>query len=337
MTSEANGKRVRGSVLRRIAIRAVLVVGAVLAAEVVLRAYFYQESLGPTLALQRLWRPVRTKLMEVAGLRRPSAIWQADPELGYTHRPGSEAVHAEHTFRVTYHIGSDGGRLMPSPENPLGRVVFLGGSYTFGHGVEDDETFPYLLARDYWPRWQVANRSAMGWGTVHAYLVLKRELERDDPPAMFVYVMIPHHVGRNYLRRSWMAVAARQKWGHPHFEIVDGELRHMGVVGPEASLPDGPEVAEKEFQLTSAFLGEMARLCAARDVSFALVLLRRDWPPRVVEAILEHGIRFVDLSQLPIEGIDGDPHPNPDDHRRIAAAIAESFLTDVLEDRAARQ
>ena len=44
----------------------------------------------------------------------------------------------------------DGHRTMPSPASPRGTVVFLGDSFTFGFAVEEDQTYPYVLATEHW-------------------------------------------------------------------------------------------------------------------------------------------------------------------------------------------
>jgi lysophospholipase L1-like esterase len=70
------------------------------------------------------------------------------PRLGWTLRPGWSGRHRNIDFDVLYRINAHGHRGAPAAaDQPLGerRIVYLGDSFTFGMGVNDDETFPAVL------------------------------------------------------------------------------------------------------------------------------------------------------------------------------------------------
>jgi len=278
----------------------------------------------------------------------PVGIWRFDERYGYDHVPNRRGVHKTPQFDVTYTIDADRCRVTPTPEVPQGRVFITGCSYTFGHGVEDDECYPAVLAATHWPSYKVQNRAVCGYGTVHAYLVVGDELDAPDRelPSLVIYGMIPNHLRRNYVRKSYVRhiVASPffrkesldplvERRGYPHFELVDGELEFRGLVEEEGSLKASPLLKYAEIALTEAFLSEMHAKCSQKGVPLVIVLLPQgtsyDWG--AVGYVLDKlDVPCLDVSHVPLETIPGDGHPSAKDHERIADAIADSFITDLL-------
>lgn len=312
---------------------ALIIINLVLAA-VIITVYYHRTDSSPGAKLHRSVEKMKGEARkgdDIEGV----GIWQTDDRFGYTHIAGSSGVHKTADFTVTYTIGEAGERYIEAPQDPKGRVLFLGGSLTFGHGVEDDEPFPAILARDYWSDFEVVNRAVMGWGTAHAYLSLLDELRRGKKPKMVIYGYIPDHAVRNYIRRDWIEVMERYRRKHPHFEIKDSRPRFQGVVGVEEGLPDSRELARKELELTAAFLKDMKRLCKERDIPFVVIFLPKLGPLQreVIKAIREARISSLDISRERPEGFPNDPHPNAKDHKRIAASIGKSFITERIKGK----
>jgi hypothetical protein len=178
----------------------------------------------------------------------------------------------------------------------------------------------------------------MGWGTAHAYLALTAELESGRRPDMVIYSYIPSHAVRNYLRRNWIKILEEYKRKHPHFELVDGELSFQGVVGLAQSIEYSEELKNKELELTTAFLRSMQAACLEKDIPFVVILLPKLYPMQeeVINALRDNRILALDLSEMSTKGFKDDPHPNADDHRRIAGIISKSFIGTRLIGREAK-
>ena len=104
-------------------------------------------------------------------------------------------------YDVAYSIGADGLRVRPGPKDlaPASSVVFLGDSITFGEGVNDDETFPYLVGRAGADRFVAYNFAFSGYGPHQMLTILQSGLidSRNVPrPAQFIYLAIVEHVAR---------------------------------------------------------------------------------------------------------------------------------------------
>ena len=290
--------------------------------ELALSVVYFQRNSEHPLAIVQAIRTARALLQRP----EPVGIWQTDQRLGYRHVPDASGTHRTLDFEVEYTIGPTGERVIPGPGGGRGEILFLGGSYTFGHGVADAESYPALLASGAWSGWTVRNRAVMGWGSAHAHLALADRLASKPAPALVVYAMIEAHVGRNYIRSSWVETLTAYDRLHPHFELEDGELSFRGVIDESGSRPDSAALDRTELELTAAFLSAMREDCEAAGVPLALVLLGEDWSLPAARLLVESGIPLVDLSALSIEGFPRDIHPNPQDHVRLAEAIAGSFV-----------
>ncbi len=232
-----------------------------------------------------------------------------------------------------YTLGPNGERAIPKPIDPIGKILFVGGSFTFGHCVNDDESYPYILATEYWKKWEVQNMTVSGFGTHQAYMTLADSIKSDRPPSMVIYGMIPNHIQRNYLRRTWLESVASRKL--PHFELINERLIFKGTVGLSSGMEDGPELRKKELALTAAYLNAMQKICAEKGIPFIVIFLppSSSYSTSVLYPMYKSKILTLDLGILEFEGISAkDRHPNPKDHRRIAIAIGNSFITENLRE-----
>ncbi|MCP3960076.1 MAG: SGNH/GDSL hydrolase family protein [bacterium] len=271
--------------------------------------------------------------------RESKQISSDDAELGWAPIPNAAVQFTTSEFDITYVIDGAGGRLVPGaqPGRPL--VLTLGGSFTFGHGVENAEVWPSVL-QEHLPELTVRNRSANAWGTAQCMAALRRDLEGSEPVAAAVYAFPMFHLSRNYRRRNWLEMidsAAKRRL--PLFAVENGRPVFQGLIGPEQGLEnDAPGLRAAEWHIFEALVREMAAMTAAHEARFVLVLLPWTAPYKpAARADHEHlldflrgeGIEFVDLlrhSRLIEPGFYyiKDRHPNPKWHRLLAETLAES-------------
>jgi hypothetical protein len=324
--------------VRRLVLWFLFALANLVVAESVVAHYFFQQKSEYPLALVHYAVHHYRRLAS----KRPIPIYQDDARLGYAHIPGARGRHRTATFDVTYSIGPEGERVIPRPAASRGNILFLGCSFTFGWGVEDNEAYPYLLGTKYWQDFRVVNKATNGYGTVHAYEQLQDALARSPAPSLVIYSMIPAHVCRNYLRPSWMATLAESGRGHPHFELVDGRPDFRGVTRAATHL-DEHALHAHEVDLTAALLEQMQREAVTARVPFVVVLLPQrtssacgtvDWPPKVIDALVRSDIPYVDLTErlAGISWLPEDQHPDPKGHSAIAGEIAKSRVAEILRD-----
>lgn len=123
-------------------------------------------------------------------------LMQGDSELGFAARPSSTTVRRHPRAGLAYVVHTDGrGARVPQPglERPRPRVLALGCSYTWGHGVAADETYVERLGARLGV--DTANFAFAAYGTTQALLLLRRHAELR--PAVVVYGLMPDQARRN--------------------------------------------------------------------------------------------------------------------------------------------
>jgi len=267
---------------------------------------------------------------------RGMRMFRADARLGHRHVPNATVRVRSKEFDVLYSIDAVGARRVPGAPSDRPTAVFLGDSFTFGHGVEDGETYPALVQR-HWPEVAVRNRGMNGAGTSHALLLLGQDL-RAGGVDVVVYSWLVIHNWRNYLDRGWLEMVARSKQKLPLFDVVDGRPRWVRLADERDGLSrEEPGFVEHEWQITLALIEEMARRTWAQGARFVVVVLpvatgvpmQDEARARLLPFLAERGIEAVDLqATLPVTPDDFYPvdgHPKAEWHRRVANAIAAAI------------
>ena len=126
-----------------------------------------------------LYRVMR--LPSLGPTTNPSYV-QHDAALGWSYVPGAISRHVTEEFDVRIEINSDGfrGRDWERKRPQALRMLVLGDSETFGWGVDQENTFASLLAREH-RDWQVLNAGVSGYGTDQQLLLMKRLLPVVEP------------------------------------------------------------------------------------------------------------------------------------------------------------
>jgi len=155
---------------------------------------------------------------------------QHDKELGYSVKPGRRTVGAAKKFNdgriiysVSYTIDEFGHRATPNTGSTEGSVFFFGCSFTFGEGVSDSDSLPYLYSVLSGRR--TRNFALHGYGP-HQML---RALETDRPkllgipesPSLVVYLALMFHLDRAAGRNE------SDRFG-PRYEVKNGQAEYAG-------------------------------------------------------------------------------------------------------------
>lgn len=168
-------------------------------------------------------------------------LHERDPILGWAPAPGrvsrSWAAAAGTTiYDVTYTIDSLGRRLSPAVESATEEscVLFFSDSYVFGEGVEDDETFPYLVGKLGAGAYRIVNLGAPAYGAEHMLAMLESRDWGPDRPCRVthvVYVALPHHVLRAAGKTPYSIRG-------PRFALSpNGTPRYLGTQAPPTPRP----------------------------------------------------------------------------------------------------
>lgn len=263
-----------------------------------------------------------------------TGFYANDPKRGVVHIPNAVIRVETPEYDVLYSTDEVGARRVPGAPGTGPMAIFLGDSFTFGHGVEDDEAYPARV-QTHWPGTRVRNRGLNGGSTANALIALRDDLARGDV-SLVVYGWIVLHDVRNYLDRSWLEMMARSHQKLPLFRVQDGRPVDMRLVGvSEGRSRDEEGFVEEEFRVTEALIGELARETRAHGARFVFAVLPIHLGTDVQRAALAHlapvlranEIEVVDLQDE--EGLSADEmffpvdgHPKPEWHRRVGDALA---------------
>lgn len=122
-----------------------------------------------------------------------------DDRLGWRPKPGSVGYNlSPGNFEVNYRIDSQGFKAVPFRARPELRIYFFGDSYTFGHGVGNDDTFPNIIADKHLkPKVEVINAGVTGYGLIQMLLRLYELEDQLNPGDIIVFSPTSWNLRRN--------------------------------------------------------------------------------------------------------------------------------------------
>lgn len=119
--------------------------------------------------------------------------------------PEGAAVHRElrydlELFDARYTLNAKNHRITPpANDKPLAELMIFGCSFTFGYGLNDDQTWPWLLAKELGPAWKVENYGSNGFGAQQMLAMLEENMvEKPTTPIReALFMTINGHIPRN--------------------------------------------------------------------------------------------------------------------------------------------
>jgi hypothetical protein len=156
----------------------------------------------------------------------PVIGWVLSPEpLEYRHRLVDEDGALE--YDVIYSVAHGQRRTSANP--PSGPVLIATGcSFTFGHGLNDPDTWPWLL-QEQLPTYHVVNIANMAYGTDQALLAAERQVTKSPgQTAAVVLGLGDFQIERNRSAQGWLSVI--YPYSKPMFAITPGGVEYKGQV-----------------------------------------------------------------------------------------------------------
>jgi hypothetical protein len=213
--------------------------------------------------------------------------WGWDRELGWLHRPNTEetVVEAEGTWR--YGFDDRGARREPRGGTG-GLVSAYGDSFTFGHEVNDDETWPHYLSERLATR--VDNWGQTAWGPDQAILRLARNLPRERTAVVVLAVMSENIARLLSSYRPFLTGERAMKMAFKPMLTVDegGGVRWLPNPMERADTPEDWTAALARARTTDVWYRENAERVRAR-FPFLLRL------PEALAYTVRHGVEGEDL------------------------------------------
>jgi len=156
-----------------------------------------------------------------------------DNELGWVNKKGAQGTYKPNPDEKSIHVrinseGMRGGERNGDRNRDKRdrRILFLGDSVTFGHGIDESESYPEAFKTLLSDGYDVINLGVIGYGTDQEYLLLKREFNKYMPD-MIVVGFTPGDVRDNMC-------SLMNNYYKPFFKLKDSRIELHGVPVPEA-------------------------------------------------------------------------------------------------------
>ncbi len=292
-------------------------------------------------------------------------------QLGYRAKEGDFSVEArkrwiesgDNIYSVRY--GFRNGRRSTHNSNlqSSNYTLFLGGSFVFGEGVNDDQTLPYFYNQHLTEKRNIRNYGLSGYGTHQVYTIAKHQIAQDlaltdaQDVDVFYWFIIPH-----IWRTNGLSIWDRDG---PHYQLNNNQVEHLGSFRQtQRRLPlilrgwhfiwrhsafsksyiwGIFSIRDRKTDLTIALIKQTHEILEDRGFKFT-VLLQSAYKPaarfnsqqqaaieKIKNGLKASGIPFVDVNDVFMQSnldinmlkIKGDGHPRADFHRYLGAHLAE--------------
>ena len=290
------------------------------------------------------WDPTVGRLN--SDIRPGGTLFAPHPKLGYALLPGQFTVKQS---KITWTVTQPSALhrvVRPAGAAPEGRdaIWFFGDSVTYGWGLDDDVTYPWLIQQKH-PELEVVNFAVGGYSTLQSLIELEETLAAGEkPPRVAVIAYASFHDGRNARlrgnRKSWIYYVAQ----YPEFpaaQLEEGKLKY-GMVKLEytpwpleehSALVNFLEEKSNEIQVitsgaqrvSQAIVLRFSELCKQHGIELVFAGIYRD--ARTVSMMQwaeAQGIRALDISVDPTNTeniLPGDGHPGPKANVEFASKL----------------
>jgi hypothetical protein len=175
------------------------------------------------------------------GLADCGSDLREDPLLGYSPKPEKARTSCLRTignvpvYDIVANTLDSGWRVTPQRgEEADTAVVFLGCSYTFGEGLQDTQTYPYVVGTELGDAYQVFNLGVSGYGT-HQVLAMIENGRLDSIFQRYKKVYVFYMALEDHIRRS----GGYAPWDTrgPRYVLKDGAVTYTGSFAANKSWP----------------------------------------------------------------------------------------------------
>jgi hypothetical protein len=278
-------------------------------------------------------------------------FYQADSLLGYKGKPGQFDLLLSDSLRFGVTHDADGWRVTAADSvrrDSLPEIWIFGCSFTHGFGVNDHENFPWLL-QAWLPKYKVRNFGMDGYGTLHAWLLLRQLLSSGGRPAAVVLAHGAFHEQRNTANRYWHKALHGQQIAEDirypfirydendslvlryskleyHLLPLQKQLALLSLV--EEQWNKSEEKGLRSAYITEILIERIHKLCQNAGAKFILAgIYRHPQTSKMLEIFHLDQVPTVDVSEdlekPDLRILPGNGHPNAKAHASMADKLLQ--------------
>jgi hypothetical protein len=163
-------------------------------------------------------------------------VYEAEPDtlLGWklipnTTRTARKTVNGALIYQAVITTGSDGRRITPECESDsCPTILFFGDSFTYGEGVDDSLTLPYLVSKYTHSQYRTENFGVFGYGPQHMLATIERgDADRSvlgNVQHVVYQLLYPEHLYRLAGQRSWDISGPRYTLNNQDEAVFSGDF-----------------------------------------------------------------------------------------------------------------
>jgi len=314
-------------------------------------------------------KPVKQFVWENFHLReRPwkeperESIIKSDDTLGWVLKPGhyDQIPFAEGGPRVRYTIFDGGVRkssvVHTSEFSPEKKVFTIGGSYTQGYAVSDEDTYSWVLQGKLPDSWGVFNQGVPGFGSYQAFLKLEKSVEHFSVPDIIIYGLMEQHADRNIAANYWIRgmgtlLVTNLKMPYVYlddngdvkesyksfyggiltrYSLIAATLRDMLFELKYNEQSESQNIVNRS-DINRKVISKMKRFAEEKGSKFFVLYLITDWEEKEEYASFfgKNNINFIDCAVSSDTAysmaVKGEGHPNPELHRKWGECLYEGL------------
>lgn len=296
----------------------------------------------------------------------PGNLLNAVKRCGWGYEKNSH-THSVEDYNALINTGKDGLRVSRPELDKKGKhhTAFFGCSYTFGEGINDEETMVYKL-NDKYPNEVFDNYGVSGYGTVQSLIVMQDVLEQNKYD-LIVYCATRPQFARNiekrvvgdlHINRTY-CIAPRVKFysngsykisdnsallwpGQNHFLTIDWLHRvYFGMTYDLAILSDEKTIStehwQKRLEAMSKLIKLMQEACFKKKVRFLVVSTSDMKDGALKDVQLDKAIEYINIdhpqsmeANYRVKNI-GTNHPNGKVHAYWAEQFSQWYDKNILQ------
>lgn len=291
----------------------------------------------------------------------PEGTSRPDTNLGYRGKNGPRTCRVQNfrndqiIYDVNYELNQHGFRETPNVNKKGESLLFFGGSFTFGEGVDSNQTLPYFVSQKLLHQFNVVNLGWPGWGPHQMLRIVESGTLKELVPSNVdtaVYQTVIWHAARAAGHAQW------DKHG-PKYRITDGgEVYFIGPFKTKRRLyiervlshsrlfkwilKRPLKITEQDMEV---FLGIISKTSVLLEEQYGVPLTILYWrfggnssqyagysDDMVMEKLRSKGLTVLEVSEAsqgdPKMRIEGDGHPSALAHS-LNAEIVSSFIQQI--------
>ncbi|MFM7023655.1 MAG: hypothetical protein ACKOXB_11830 [Flavobacteriales bacterium] len=281
-----------------------------------------------------------------------SPLTQPDDVLGHSLKANLDhlstlEIGGKNIYSSLIHSDSLGHRKTPFDSTKNKQAIFLGCSFTFGEGLNDEQTLPWLCAQN--SEYNTLNLACVGYGPQQALLQMRSLHLTPDKETKVIYVYIDGHIQRV---NGFLSVVNSYGKDFPYPQLEDNSLvmypsfseKSPALASLYAALKDCQTMQyfntnlplftqERHYELFGKTIEELAREVKKKYNNELVILIYpgSEQHNEVLEHVNINLIQVLDYSSLCTKGDEKyffpkDGHPNALVNQMIARRILKELF-----------